>query len=188
MFKISFITYIILQKLIISIIKFDFITNKTKNPNLDFIDTIIKNEIYIEIKVGTPKITIPTYLSLDQYSYYITGKNLSGIYNEISSSSYKLKTDRESSYYKDMFEKGFLSSENIYINDLKNKELEIQDFNFVLPSKEGIKLYPSLIGLGIENYYMKTSGFLYQLKQKGIIDSYGWTIKYNNNDKGQIIF
>jgi len=66
MFKISFITYIILQKLIISIIKFDFITNKTKNPNLDFIDTIIKNEIYIEIKVGTPKITIPTYLSLEQ--------------------------------------------------------------------------------------------------------------------------
>ncbi len=188
MFKISFITYIILQKLIISIIKFDFITNKTKNPNLDFIDRIIKNEIYIEIKVGTPKITIPTYLSLDQYSYYITGKNLSGIYNEISSSSYKLKTDRESSYYKDMFEKGFLSSENIYINDIKKKELEIQDFNFVLPSKEGIKLYPSLIGLGIENYYMKTSGFLYQLKQKGIIDSYGWTIKYNNNDKGQIIF
>ena len=87
-----------------------------------------------------------------------------------------------------MFEKGFLSSENIIMNDLKNKEFEIKDFNFVLPSKQGIKLYPSLIGLGIENYYMKTTGFLYQLKQKGIIDSYGWTIKYNNNDKGEIIF
>ena len=188
MFKISFITYIILQKIITSIVKFDFMTNKAIIPNLDFIDTIIKNEIYIEIKVGTPKLTIPTYISLDQYSYYISGKNLSGIYNEDKSSSYQLKTDRESSYYKDMFEKGFLSSENIYINDIKKKELEIQDFNFVLPSKEGIKLYPSLIGLGIESYYMKTTGFLYQLKQKRIIDSYGWTIKYNNNDKGEIIF
>ena len=163
-------------------------TNKAIIPNLDFIDTIIKNEIYIEIKVGTPKLTIPTYISLDQYSYYISGKNLSGIYNEDKSSSYQLKTDRESSYYKDMFEKGFLSSENIIMNDLKNKEFEIKDFNFVLPSKQGIKLYPSLIGLGIESYYMKTTGFLYQLKQKRIIDSYGWTIKYNNNDKGEIIF
>ena len=188
MFKISFITYIILQKIITSIVKFDFMTNKAIIPNLDFIDTIIKNEIYIEIKVGTPKLTIPTYISLDQYSYYISGKNLSGIYNEDKSSSYQLKTDRESSYYKDMFEKGFLSSENIIMNDLKNKEFEIKDFNFVLPSKQGIKLYPSLIGLGIESYYMKTTGFLYQLKQKRIIDSYGWTIKYNNNDKGEIIF
>ena len=188
MFKISFITYIILQKIITSIVKFNFMTNKAIIPNLDFIDTIIKNEIYIEIKVGTPKLTIPTYISLDQYSYYISGKNLSGIYNEDKSSSYQLKTDRESSYYKDMFEKGFLSSENIIMNDLKNKEFEIKDFNFVLPSKQGIKLYPSLIGLGIESYYMKTTGFLYQLKQKRIIDSYGWTIKYNNNDKGEIIF
>ena len=188
MFKISFITYIILQKIITSIVKFNFMTNKAIIPNLDFIDTIIKNEIYIEIKVGTPKLTIPTYISLDQYSYYISGKNLSGIYNEDKSSSYQLKTDRESSYYKDMFEKGFLSSENIILNDLKNKEFEIKDFNFVLPSKQGIKLYPSLIGLGIESYYMKTTGFLYQLKQKRIIDSYGWTIKYNNNDKGEIIF
>ncbi len=188
MFKISFIAYIILQKTIISVVKFDFNTNKTIIPNLDFIDTIIKNDIYIEIKVGNPKLTIPTYLSLEQFSYYITGKNLSGIYNEYLSSSYQLKTDRESSYYKDMFEKGFLSSENIYVNDIKKKEFEIKDFNFVLPSKEGIKLYPSLIGLGIESYYMKTTGFLYQLKQKGIIDSFGWTIKYNNNDKGEIIF
>ena len=69
MFKISFITYIILQKTIISVVKFDFNTNKTIIPNLDFIDTIIKNEIYIEIKVGNPKLTIPTYLSLEQFSY-----------------------------------------------------------------------------------------------------------------------
>ena len=188
MFKISFITYIILQKIITSIVKFNLMKNKAIIANLYFIYTIIKNEIYIEIKVGTPKLTIPTYISLDQYSYYISGKNLSGIYNEDKSSSYQLKTDRESSYYKDMFEKGFLSSENIIMNDLKNKEFEIKDFNFVLPSKQGIKLYPSLIGLGIESYYMKTTGFLYQLKQKRIIDSYGWTIKYNNNDKGEIIF
>ena len=91
MFKISFIAYIILQKTIISVVKFDFNTNKTIIPNLDFIDTIIKNEIYIEIKVGNPKLTIPTYLSLEQFSYYITGKNLSGIYNEYLSSSYQLK-------------------------------------------------------------------------------------------------
>ena len=188
MIKIIFLTFL-LKASIESILKFQFLTDSEKyDGKIPLIDYLSNNNIYIEFPVGTPKKLIPTYISLNQFTYYITGKNLSGIYNEAASSSYHKMNDKETSFYQDNFEKGYISQENIYLTNLENKEIEISKFTFVLPSKEGKKIFPSLIGLGIDSYYTKETGFIYQLKQKEIIKSYGWTIKYLDKYKGEIIF
>ena len=99
MIKIIFLTFL-LKASIESILKFQFLTDSEKyDGKIPLIDFLSNNNIYIEFPVGTPKKLIPTYISLNQFSYYITGKNLSGIYNEAASSSYHKMNDKETSFY-----------------------------------------------------------------------------------------
>ena len=77
---------------------------------------------------------------------------------------------------------GYESKDKFKLNDLSNKEIIINDLNFIIPTK--INEYKinnfieSSLGLKIQDSPdIKNFGFLYILKQKELIDSYGWTIK-----------
>ena len=87
---------------------------------------------------------------------------------------------------------GYESEDKFKLKDILNKEIIINDFNFIIPTKLNEhkidNFIPSSLGLKIQDSPdIKNYGFLYILKQKEIIDSFGWTIKYLNNEEGEII-
>ena len=50
---------------------------------------MLNNDIYIDLKIGTPYQTNPLFLSIDDYQTYISGEELNEKYKRNSSSSYK---------------------------------------------------------------------------------------------------
>ena len=72
---------IILSNIIIiksQIMKIPFKTKEKKNISSDnIISKLIENDIYIEIKIGTPTQNIPLYLKLNQFPTFITSSNYS---------------------------------------------------------------------------------------------------------------
>ena len=82
--------------------------------------------------------------------------------------------------------------DKIKLYDVKEKNIEINNFSYILPTKlsknKNINFKTSIIGLKIiESIYLQKNGFIHQLKQNEMIDSYSWTIKYLNENEGEII-
>jgi len=189
--------FIIIITLILKIqssyIKLPFKKFTTYQKDKNYFDYLEKNDIVIIFEIGTPIQSIPIFINFDIYSFYISGPNLNGIYNENKSSTFNfIKKKRELSYFtSDVMSEGYESKDKFKLNDIKKKIIN-EELNFILPikiNKYKIKNFiPSSLGLRIhESYDTKNYSFLYILKQKEIIDSYGWTIKYINNDEGELI-
>ena len=82
--------------------------------------------------------------------------------------------------------------EKINIYNIKDEKLKVDNFNFIIPIKitesKLDKFIPSSLGLKIhDSLNTKNYGFLYHLKEREIIDSFGWTIQYNNEEEGELI-
>ena len=153
----------------------------------DLTSFLYNNIIYTNLEIGEPKQKIKTYLNFTQYYYYITDISLNGIYNKNLSKTYKLTIPFEKSYFKQDFEKGFPSSEKISLN-INKKILNLEKFPFILATKAKNKLCDSIIGFNFGNKLISMDeNFIYQLKQKKVISSLYFTIKYENNNKGYII-
>ena len=161
---------------------------KEINDKKDLSELILYNKIYTFIDIGEPKQKIKTYFNFTQYYYYITDINLNGIYNKNNSKTYSLQIPFEKSYSKQEFDKGYSSLDNIYFQ-LKNNEIKlIEKFPFILVTKSKKNLTESIIELnyGIQ-FLLNEENFIYQLKQKKIISSYYFSIKYEDNNKWNII-
>ncbi len=161
---------------------------KEINDKTDLSELILYNKIYTFVDVGEPKQKLKTYFNFTQYFYYITDINLNGIYNKNLSKTYSLQIPFEKSYIKQDFDKGYSSLDNISFK-LKNNEVKlIEKFPFILVTKSKKNLTESIIGLnyGIQ-FLLNEENFIYQLKQKKIISSYYFSIKYEDNNKGNII-
>jgi len=68
---------------------------------------IFYNKIYTTMEIGEPKQKIKTYLNFSQNYYYITDKNLNGVYDKNISKTFSHKIPFEISYSKQDFEKGY---------------------------------------------------------------------------------
>ncbi len=60
---------------------------------------MLNNDIYIDLKIGTPYQTIPLFLSIDDYPTYISGEELNEKYKRNSSSSYKQISFKEEIFF-----------------------------------------------------------------------------------------
>jgi hypothetical protein len=153
---------------------------------------MLNNDIYIDLKIGTPYQTIPLFLSIDDYPTYISGEELNEKYNRNSSSSYKQISFREEMFYFENFLSGYVSNETIEITNIKGEKEKIQNFAFIyvtsFPKTDVEVKSKSILGLKLTGIYtIRKENFIHQFKENKIIDSMAWTIKYLNDNEGELI-
>ena len=152
-----------------------------------------RNDIITKVKLGTP--LQEGYLSLNfkDYSTYISVSNCSTEtpkFNEKSSSSYSIIKEKDIYYYCGFME-GSISNDIININNLS-----IKDFNFISVYKLRQDNFFLTTELGVLGLNEKTTradtnlekvNFIQELKSKNLIDSFAFSIKYNNENDGDLI-
>ena len=182
------IIFFFLFKTIISYIKFSFIIEEDIYAE-SYIEKIMKTPLKFNIKIGKPIQLVPIYIKIDERYSYLSGTAISKhIYNEKKSSTYQ-KKESEKTYYDTSFINGIPSIETFQFETNKNKIIEFTNFTFILATNESRKLdiNSGVLGLKLTQYtYDKDGYFLYELKYKGLTDSYSWTIKLKNDKEGDI--
>ena len=175
----------------IKYLKFPFKRNITLSDSMtpkQFFSTIIYNQIYIELIVGSNKQKIPFYLYLQQYHLVLQSSNsqkgeVKGIYDESKSDTYKA-IEGETNFENEDLIKGILSSDDFYFY---SKLLKIPFFlsfeNFPFSHiTEGGKIgfrYWDKDELP-KNFQNLT--FVKSLKNLGLISSYDFSFIYDSND------
>ena len=159
-----------------------FKNNRFQKNNLS-LKEIVSNEIFTEIKLGNPEQKIKLQLTFLSHYIFIT----KDYYHINKSSTYSKLEVKEKKYSsKEMDIKGYLSTEklNIQNNILSN-------FSFIYIENTTINNYNRtlkncLLGLRPKPYYYQVN-LLQQLKQNNLTESYIYSIKYNNENEGEII-
>ena len=183
-----FINYFIfIFSYIIIYFKTDFPKEKIIIEN--YYNLLKKNKIYFNIKIGTPFQNLPIYIKLSQYPFYISS-------NLINSN--KIKTfnvnNSKSFNFNNYFAPSYINQEyinNLYGNDIININNEIYyNFDFILVTEMDNNLTESgVLGLKLGKTFIDTidrTNFIYQLKQKGIINNYYFSIIYKNENEGKL--
>ena len=185
------ILYLTINKCVYIKLRFNKYSNYKEGTN--YFDYLEKNDIFIILEIGTPPQEIPIFFDFESYPLYISNLFLNGTYNENKSSTFKYKgAKKESHFYGEIISEGYEVMDKIKLLDINKKNIEINDFNYILPTKiaksKDTNFKTSIIGLKIqESIYLQKNGFIHQLKQNNIIDSFSWTIKYINENEGEII-
>ena len=165
---------------------------KSKTP-FDFFNSLLTNEIYTKIKIGTPPQELDLEIDFENYNTYLFkeknfGKNRYPRFNYNASSTFNYLGNEE--YFSDSdFSFATNSSDIVTINDtLKNYNYTFLHGTIKNVAKEK---YPGNIGFNsVQNgdNFHKESGLIYQLKLKKVIDNYLFTLSFNENDfNGNII-
>ena len=179
------IILVLFNKICSNTISFNFTKKKINSVNI---------ELLTEIHIGTPLQTIPSILTFNTYSIYIPDNSfMVGKFNQLDSKTlipniYEKKSQNCSieenlipcSTAKDI---GLVSDNNesnelftIYFILLTNSSNNSYNFNHALL---GLKNKPVLSSI-------KTH-LIWVLKTNSIIDNYVFTIKYKNNNEGELI-
>ena len=154
-----------------------------------YILSLIHNDIYISLEIGSPSQEIISFLKFEEFPFFISGTSISfSQYDETKSSSFK------SELYPHVFlegkEKikwGLVSNDTFKIfNSQNNQKEKIDLINFVLVTETRTDS-SSNIGLMIPNEYSSIPeiSFIYQLKKSKIINEYNFMINYTDISKGE---
>jgi len=159
----------------------------------NFTKYISQNEFISKLIIGTPKQEIPLTISFRDHLFYISHKNISGIFNEKLSSSYKKITNIDKRIYIRNIKESSIINDNIYLNDKTGKIININSSKIIfITNVSNISLIKeSLIGLTQNYNYLfnfQEYNFIFQLKKNNFIKSYSFYYDYNDNSKGKIIF
>ncbi len=159
----------------------------------NFTKYISQNEFISKLIIGTPKQEIPLTISFRDHLFYISHKNISGIFNEKLSSSYKKITNIDKRIYIRNIKESSIINDNIYLNDKNGKIININSSKIIFVTNvTNISLIKeSLIGLTQNYNYLfnfQEYNFIFQLKKNNFIKSYSFYYDYNENSKGKIIF
>ena len=157
--------------------------------------SLIKNELYTKIELGTPPQSLDMIIDFSNYhSYIIKDKKNDYIgfkrfYND-SSSTFKNLGNKEYFHYAD-----FIYARNS--SDILSINEDLTNFNFtflqILETNAQTKnYYPGILGFGVvpnvEPFHFE-AGLIHQLKENNIIKNYQYTLVFNNNEdfNGKII-
>ena len=190
--NIFFFNFIIIP--VYSFLKLYFQTDIAQLDNINEKEKFLqneKNEIYINLLIGTPPQKIKVYLKFSSYYFFISNDTLNNFYNEKISKTFKSLEGRSFGYLKEPFLKGQKSSDNIEMEDIKeNKKTKIQipNFQFILATgylKDNKKISGG-IGLKLKEKDNDNLDFIHLLKNEKIINSFYWSILYINNNEGYL--
>jgi len=185
-FLLLFINYFIF---IISYIEIHFQTDfpKEKITIENYYNLLKKNKIYFNIKIGTPFQTLPIYIKLAQYPFYIS----SNLINSNKLKTFNINNSKSFNFY-NYSEHSYIGQEyinNLYGSDIININDEIiHNFDFILVTEMDETLTESgVLGLKLGKTFIDIidrTNFIYQLKQKDIINNYYFSIIYKNENEG----
>ena len=190
--------FILLITKIINISSKPLILNfKTRKMTRDnFMKTLINNDIYTSILVGEDKQPIEMNIKSQQSSTIILSETcLQGEsakkFVEPQSSSYKLLLQSQT-YYMYEFKEAVHSQDNIILFQDNNKQIEVNDYKFMLAKSLWYDSQPYMAGvfglkLQAKNEEMSLpegTDFIKQLKQKELINSYVFVLDYKDDDNG----
>ena len=167
-------------------------------PNLKEIEpkkviypSLAQNIIMAEIRVGSSRQTMKLRLEFENYVFYIASKSsLSEIkFDETNSKTYQKLQEEEINLGNSKLNKAVFSSDYIYYEKNSNRKYETK---FLLGIDTDQDKAGGLIGLNLEDIEqikdLNNYNFINELKRIGIIKDYYFTIKYTENNKGNIIF
>lgn len=206
--KIKFYLYIILFKILLYYSKKIVIPFKTvQNTNLNYIKSLLQNQLYTELEIGTTKQIVYLAISTETHLFFIDSHLINEtFYSAEKSTSYK---NNSYMYYYEAYQrrkKGYILNETFYLNDsmIKNeitKEYKNIMFNYIIEFSKGyssedngyidnnINLLSGVIGLQTTKKYSDREEiiFLKSLKNIQAIDKYIWSINYINDNEGYLI-
>ena len=141
-----------------------------------------------DISIGTPLQKIKAKLALTEYVFYIGGKDslCQNKFIEGSSDTYTKLSDLIY-FYATSISEGYSSSDIIFFDE---KSKEQKEMNFILGTNTDKSNEGGLIGLNIQDDDTKkyeNYNFINILKKKGYIKDFYFTIKYNNENSGNLI-
>ena len=175
----------------IKYLKFPFKRNLTLNNSMtpkQFFSTIIYNQIYIELIVGSNKQKIPFYLYLQQYHLVLQSSNaqkgeVKGIYDESKSTTYKAIEEENNFKYDDLV-KGILSNDDFYFDSKpSNIPFYLSIENYALSHiTEGGKIGFKYWDKDEQPKKFQNLTFVKSLKNLGLISSYDFSFIYDSND------
>ena len=156
-----------------------------ENENFNEINNIIMSNLYISTKIGSNKQIIDLLLKFSTYQIYLSDYSINKNYYNYNKSNSFIIYDSNSTFYLEDFKKHFFCKDNFYLNNIK-----ITQLNFVL-AKE--LLYYNISGcfglkMNDENFNVDTEfNLIKQLKKKNIINSYCFTLLFDNNNNDKIL-
>lgn len=162
----------------------------------NFMKTLINNDIYTSILVGEDKQSIEMNIKSQQSSTIILSETcLQGEsakkFVETQSSTYKILLQSQT-YYMYEFKEAVHSQDNIILFEDNNKQIEVNDYKFMLAKSLWYDSQPYMAGVfGLklqgkneEMSLPEGTDFIKQLKQKELINSYVFVLDYKDDDNG----
>ena len=181
--------------------------NTIKNNNSNNILSLLQNQIYTKLEIGTPKQTIylgiSTELSLFEIDSYLINDNF---YSIKKSKSYKATDIPAYEEYKRIKEKLILNETFYFQDSLSNDNLKTYNnlmFNYITELSSGftdkdygyidddnLNLISGVIGLQVTRKYSLNENIILikSLKNIEAIDKLLWSIIYKNDHEGYLIF
>ena len=159
---------------------------KNENPE-SFYNFLMNNNMITYINMGNPNQKIKTSIKFDEGYYYIKNKNQNGDYDENISFSYKKINEISLINEIFKFKHAILSNETFLFSNEYNKEIKIENLQFLIPKEENKKLEKATIGLYYKEISLiKNKNFITQLKTLNKINSYIFTLEYENELNGKL--
>ena len=157
--------------------------NKILSSEYTFYNYFINNQITTYLELGTPKQTILINIKLYEFPISILSNKNKGLFNEKKSTSFNIKEKCNDYYYKGNFE-GCISNDVFNFKDYNNKNINVNNFSFLLINNSSIEAEMNNNSFGLTFYSKRFSEeqFIYQLKKNQIINSYVFYFKYNDKD------
>ena len=164
---------------------------KTENPNINnnndtetFI-SLLKNDIYTILNVGTPIQKIKSYIKLGLYEFYLVGKNETNYYNKYLSNTIEI-TNAQLLFFSSPFTFGIRIKDNFLFNNENSNNIISKIETTVAENTSDINI-PSYIGFNYgyfgDDYH---KNLITELNKNNIINSYFFSIEYINNNEGKI--
>ena len=187
-FIILFFIKIIENKIIV----LNFNTKQLKfNKEKSYLENYFYNLIYTNFKIGNPSQKIESFIFFNISFFYIKGNNLKNYkYDQNKSSTFK--EIYETSFLEENYNIGIYSEDSIKIKDNKNKEININNYNFILStelSQNSNDYLPSEIGFNSVQYGErdKKLNIITTLFERNITKSKIFSFEYESKEKGKII-
>ena len=188
-----------MMKILISILLFSHIFSIIKIPFKTIENTIDKNHTYLhslrknlemaEINIGEPIQTIKLHIATSYYHFIIANSKteLKDIYSNTSSITSSIVSNEKKKFYYNNYYNGYLCEDTLILKNEKGKKISYKNFPFLMADYDNKN--SGLIGLNlIKERNSDDLNFLKILKEKKIISSLIWFIKFNKDKKsGELI-
>ena len=159
---------------------------KSTKENKSYPENLLQNDLEITLKIGTPPQSVDLNLRSRIYTFFVTSSQVNlpyKLFNEKESTSLVQISKKETSFTNMEYSKGLKISESIYINDKELKGITLMLGTELAYNECGA------LGLRLINSHESSNdlSFIYQIKKYANLDSYTFTLKYKNDEEGDLI-